>query len=203
MTSYYPTIPQPTDIPANSQPQILSNFGTLNTDFGVDHLTYTAGVQPGMAVPGNHLKITLANVITDPTLLYPVSQIYSKSFGTSNNLNQELYFANTRQSHSQLNNLLPTVKVYGVVKYNGGTSWTLQSTDTLQVNVASIATDVNTVTINFTTALDYITYSVFFAVNQPSSSGAFSIPRSFNQLMGSFQFVTANPVNTLITFMVI
>lgn len=38
--SYNPSIPQPTDIPANSQPQILANFQAINTLVDVNHVAF-------------------------------------------------------------------------------------------------------------------------------------------------------------------
>jgi hypothetical protein len=38
--SYNPSIPQPTDIPANSQPQLLANFQAINTLVDVNHVAF-------------------------------------------------------------------------------------------------------------------------------------------------------------------
>lgn len=44
---YIPTIPQPTDTLADSQPQLLSNFTLINTYIGVDHVAFNAGANQG------------------------------------------------------------------------------------------------------------------------------------------------------------
>lgn len=38
--SYFPGIPQPDDIPADSQDEFLINYGTLNNVFGVNHIPF-------------------------------------------------------------------------------------------------------------------------------------------------------------------
>ena len=38
--AYSPNIPQPTDIPANSQPQLLANFQGINTLINVNHIGF-------------------------------------------------------------------------------------------------------------------------------------------------------------------
>ena len=45
--SYHPSIPQANDDPTVSQGQLLDNFGTLNTDFAINHVAFTAGGNAG------------------------------------------------------------------------------------------------------------------------------------------------------------
>jgi len=52
MPTYSPNIPQPGDLPSQSQDQILQNFQTLNTAFAQDHLAYNNPAQ------GQHKQIT-------------------------------------------------------------------------------------------------------------------------------------------------
>ena len=49
--TYNPTIPQPTDRPSNSQPQILINFTELNNKFKLEH--------EALNVSGKHKYVTL------------------------------------------------------------------------------------------------------------------------------------------------
>jgi hypothetical protein len=51
---YLPGIPNATDIPSNSQPQIKENFTQLNTQFSVEHVAFNAA-----SGNGQHLGITL------------------------------------------------------------------------------------------------------------------------------------------------
>lgn len=46
-STYLATIPQATDVPANSQAQILDNFTSLNEQFGVDHVPLIQGSSQG------------------------------------------------------------------------------------------------------------------------------------------------------------
>lgn len=41
MSSFNPSIPQPTDDLSDSQPEILDNFGQLDISFGIDHYTFS------------------------------------------------------------------------------------------------------------------------------------------------------------------
>jgi hypothetical protein len=45
--TYYPNIPQSTDNPSNSQPQIIANFGSLNSVYGTDHIPFTSSSSIG------------------------------------------------------------------------------------------------------------------------------------------------------------
>ncbi len=85
MSVYNPSIPAATDIPADSQGQIQSNFTKLNTDFQVDHTAFDASSNPGQ-----HKKVTIQNVVGDPNLASPIASIYTK---TINSLS-ELFFQN-------------------------------------------------------------------------------------------------------------
>lgn len=72
--TYNPLIPQPTDLLSNSQPQILTNFGQLNTQFSVDHIGFNTGSSNG---DGTHKKITFDNATSPtPTPSGTVSNLY-------------------------------------------------------------------------------------------------------------------------------
>lgn len=84
--SYNPNIPLSTDIPSQSQAQILANFSQLNTQFTVDHVALNAGSNNGY-----HKQITYQNVLgSDPNLVSPISSLYTK---TASGLTQ-LFFQN-------------------------------------------------------------------------------------------------------------
>ncbi len=53
--TYNPAIPQPTNLISASQPQVLTNFAQLNTQFGVDHSPFYTGSGNGT---GLHKKVT-------------------------------------------------------------------------------------------------------------------------------------------------
>lgn len=85
--TYSPNIPQPTDIPADSQGDILQNFQSLNTIFGVNHLPLT-DVSPQA---GYHTKVFLSSALgADPNLASPAGAIYTKTVAAQS----ELFFQN-------------------------------------------------------------------------------------------------------------
>jgi len=60
---YLPGIPNATDIPAQSQPQLKENFTQLNTQFKAEHNAFDSG-----AADGHHLAVTLPQ---NPTVAAP------------------------------------------------------------------------------------------------------------------------------------
>lgn len=61
---YLPGIPNATDIPSNSQPQIRENFTQIDTQFSSEHVALNAG-----AANGQHLAISLPR---NPAVVAPV-----------------------------------------------------------------------------------------------------------------------------------
>lgn len=96
MSVYNPSIPAGTDIPADSQGQIQSNFTKLNTDFQVDHTAFDASSNPGQ-----HKRVTIQNVVGDPGRASPITSIYTK-IGASL---PELFFQNDNTDPSQIKQL--------------------------------------------------------------------------------------------------
>ena len=71
--SYYPSIPEASDLPSASQSQIQTNFTTLKSVFGVDHASY------GSTYAGFHNQVTFA-VVESPSLPNtPQSILYTQS----------------------------------------------------------------------------------------------------------------------------
>lgn len=85
--TYNPNIPQASDDPSDSQGQILTNFGQLNTLFDKDHVAYNDATS---ADRGQHRKVSLINVIADPGLAAPKATLYTKAVNTQN----QLFFQN-------------------------------------------------------------------------------------------------------------
>lgn len=73
--TYNPSIPQPTDIPSQSQAQFLTNFTQLNTIFAEDHVTFN---DASASNRGKHNKSTYVGG-TDPTTAAGEIAVYSKS----------------------------------------------------------------------------------------------------------------------------
>ncbi len=75
--TFNPNIPQPTDSPAtDSQPQFLTNFQQLNTQFSQNHVALTA-----LADNGKHTYVTLIDQGADPAVAVDEIALYSKSLG--------------------------------------------------------------------------------------------------------------------------
>lgn len=82
---YNPSIPQASDVPSQSQGQLLENFGSLNTVFSADHLAFNA------VDGGEHQQITLNSTIADPGLADPKCSIYTKTVAGDSELFFEKY----------------------------------------------------------------------------------------------------------------
>lgn len=62
--SYTPNIPQPGDKPSVSQGQILANFQTLNTIFGINHYEFNSGANAG--------KHKIVSLVGNSPILTPI-----------------------------------------------------------------------------------------------------------------------------------
>jgi hypothetical protein len=89
--SYNPAIPASTDLISNSQPQILTNFGQLNTQYLADHDGFNTGSGNGS---GMHDQVTFLANQAAPSLtrngVPGVSGLYANTDGT----NSQLFFQN-------------------------------------------------------------------------------------------------------------
>lgn len=94
--AYNNAIPNGPDWISASQPQIKDNFTALDTIFGLNHITYSAGSDNG-----EHTKVTFNNVTADPalgTLVYPKSLLYTKHTGVNPDRTSQLYFSNENEN---------------------------------------------------------------------------------------------------------
>lgn len=195
--SYNPNIPQSTDPISQSQSQILTNFSQANTAFGIDHTNLATASNQGF-----HKQVTYQNVsaVVPATLTtFPQAVSYTRSFGTAPNRAQELYFAVQRETTGALDCLSPSLKAIGKFTTAAAGAQPIISTNTLNLNIASIVLAGSTYTITFTNALDYDTYYVFFTPGNPTAI----TPRITSQTTAGFSF--AGPVSNgiVIGFMVI
>lgn len=79
--SYNANIPQPTDIPANSQPQLLANFTGINTLINVNHVGFD------LADQGKHKWVSYPDQIaTNPSTLATEVATYCITSADSGNL---------------------------------------------------------------------------------------------------------------------
>lgn len=97
-TSYTPNIPQPSDIPAQSQDQILQNFQTINTFYGVNHVPLTNGTAAADA--GIHTFVNMKPQTSDPSTAQG-GAVYTKTDGN-------LYFKSLSGSVTNLTAASPT-----------------------------------------------------------------------------------------------
>lgn len=74
--TYNPNIPQPTDIPSQSQSQILDNFTVANTVFGINHVPFDATLNNG-----KHNFATLLNQSGNPATAAGEIALYAKAVG--------------------------------------------------------------------------------------------------------------------------
>jgi len=82
---YYPNIPQGTDKPLQSRPQIASNFSDLDTVFNDNHIGFSQAQDRG-----EHRKVTFNSVIVDPAEVDPKASLYIKTIAGDS----ELFFEN-------------------------------------------------------------------------------------------------------------
>lgn len=81
--TYNPNIPQPSDIPSQSQGEILTNFQQLNTVFDVDHVAFN---DSNASNRGKHDKSTYIELGADPTTAADEISLYSKDVGGNTRL---------------------------------------------------------------------------------------------------------------------
>ena len=77
MSGYTPNIPASTDRPSQSQGQILNNFQTLESTYGIDHYPFTDAT----VNQGKHKKVTFPAQASDPTTLAGELALFAKNVG--------------------------------------------------------------------------------------------------------------------------
>lgn len=88
---YNSNIPQPGDIPANSQPIVQSNFSSIQSLVDIDHVDFAA------ATPGQHNKVSLLNQAGLP-VFNPLGMIGLYSQANAISGQNELYVNKTNAS---------------------------------------------------------------------------------------------------------
>ena len=128
---YNPNIPQPTDIPAQSQPQLLANFQAINTLVNVNHVNFDDPDQ------GKHKWVSLPDQIADPVTTPTEVAIYG--FSSSETSKIELAFKRATAG--------PPGEVILMTERNGTTNgWTMLPSGLLMkwgTNNATGATNIN------------------------------------------------------------
>lgn len=92
--TYDPSIPLSTDYVGNSQQPIKDNFTQLNSQFGIDHISFNTGSGNGT---GFHKKVTFTGPIASPAVSSTQGINYPKavSVTTPSSTNTELFYKNT------------------------------------------------------------------------------------------------------------
>ena len=185
-------IPNGAFSPAQNRPTMTVNNDSNSaiwSDPAVDH--YGFNNNNG----GLHQKVTFPLSVSDPTLSSNTTQIYPKTFGSGVTY-LETYGALKTSAATQINGYVPFVKAmvqFTVPSGNGACS--LNTSNTLAVNVSSVTRSANSFTVNFTQALPYATYQVFFSTLLEIGGNNFSygIP-SGGRLQASFTFLATQGV---------
>jgi hypothetical protein len=122
---YNATSPQPGDLLSQSQNDLLTNFGSINTLITQDHITFT-GINPGM-----HKQVSLVTQTVLPTFLAGQVGMYSllnNAIPASISNQNELFINKTNASG--IVQVPATASILGtsaapVPGVNGGTGWTM------------------------------------------------------------------------------
>lgn len=112
--SYNPSIPLADDLMSESQGQILTNFGQLNTIFDQDHVTYDDVTAVNR---GKHNQSTYPDSSSDPNPALNELALYSKDVGGNSRL-----FLQQENSGTviQLSGIDPLIAVAGFTFLPGG-----------------------------------------------------------------------------------
>lgn len=108
--TYRPNIPLSSDIPSQSQGQILTNFQQLNSIFALNHVTYD---DAATANRGKHTYVTMVEQGSDPATATDEMALYTKAVAAVSQL-----FLRRENNGSVLQ--LTNVPISGVA--NGGTA---------------------------------------------------------------------------------
>lgn len=151
--TYYVGIPALTDRPSQSAVQFASNFTTLNTIFGIDHITFNAAQNRGW-----HLQVTLPVSAADPATGLDRGLVYTKQAGGAGTTTELYYRYDSSATPASRVIQLSCVKAW--CRFNGTLASPIAIVD--GVNVTNVTkTGVGTYVINFARPLVNANYSVF------------------------------------------
>lgn len=156
--TYTRDIPFENNNPSNDQPNMKTNTNSIDNLLQIDHVSFN------QVTSGQHLHVTFPTSQSVPTLSTGATQIYPRQFGSGTTY-LETYTSSLPSAGTQINGYLPFVKCMGKFTPVAGPYPQVLApiADTLNVNIASITQDPgNTFTIQFSNALPYNTYFLFF-----------------------------------------
>lgn len=170
-------IPQPGDFLSESQQDLLSNFLSMETTYGINHVPFSQevtnrGKHKFVEMPGDVLPTTTAN---EGTLYTKTAASVTSLFYTPDNSAKEYQLTTTLDSHYSFfgKNAAYT---QAAVNYHGGYTF-LPGAMIMQYGILDVNTSVSTYTIlfpfNFPTALFNVTFSPIRAASSPGSDNEF------------------------------
>jgi len=163
--SYSPNIPQATDDPSQSQPQILANFQQINTQYGTgagllgDHVALTASSNNG-----KHNKVSWIDQTAALPIVPGSNQVVAFAI-TNSGITMPYYVRDTISSATTLFPLAP-IKAYASFQ-SLAASGNITPFDSFNVTGPIVQTNgtPTTFTINLTNACRTTTYGVTFSIN--------------------------------------
>lgn len=146
--TYNPNIPMSTDLISDSQANLLTNFGQLDTVFGQDHIEYSAAVDRG-----KHKFSTYTDQVgTEPTPAANELAAYAATVGGITSLRY-------RKDNTTVAYTLNPIKAFAIFTANTGIG---AQVITQQFNVASITANINRFDVVLSEAMQNgTTYAVF------------------------------------------
>lgn len=172
--TYNPGIPRETDIPSQSQGQMLTNFQQLNEIFDEDHVPFDDATS---ANRGKHDKSTYIELSADPTTIANEVAFYSKEASSGKT---EVFY---RRELDGPVGQLTIFKAWGVFQ---GSPVVIGDS----FNIGSIVRNAaGNYTVNFTTSLVNANYSVLSTCQMTSSFTVGGIVGVDNRSVGSFNIL--------------
>ena len=158
--SYDPNIPQASDDPSVSQGEILQNFQTIGSNFGVNHVALGA-----VSNPGKHKFVEMPNQSVIPgSLISGEGTLYTKAVST---ISQAFWTPdNSGNEYQMTRNIAADFASFGGVSNPG---WTFLPGGLL-LQYGFVATPGNSGTVNLPTAFTNATYAVTFGFERAAGS---------------------------------
>lgn len=189
MPTYTANIPQPGDIPAQSQDQMLQNFQEIRTVVSTDHVNFN------LTDKGKHKHVRFVQQTVAPTTTGTELSLYTKNVASTSQ--QELYYTRDALTEYQLTagaQLLGQriFSSYAVFSFGAGD---LSATFSADYNISSItrtSTASNLQTITFTTPL--LTANYIPIVVKTTSTSVSGNPYFTNVTVNGFTM--SNLINT-------
>ena len=200
MSTYDPSIPQPTDLLSTSQGELLTNFTQLNSQFGVEHTPFNNGGSNG---DGLHLQATMPNVAApSPTPNTGYGTYYGSKTGTlAGTITEAVYISGDAANATNVA-ILSAIKAWGTFTASNPTATAVDG-----FNFGSVAyLTVGNYDVTFTNALPNTHYGVLATCGQGGSANANVMVRNLSTSGFRIIVSTGNPPVTdypPITFMVL